>query len=92
MGQSVKIQPLSQLRGMHKIRAILFDLYNTLIDFIRIKGDLAMVASGLLLDENEGYERLMKTYFAIGIESNNAFLIDKYYMNDTADKLCAKCF
>lgn len=65
---------------MSKIRAILFDLDNTLIDFIYMKEESckaavhAMVTSGLRLDEQEAFERLMKTYFSVGIESNNAFL------------------
>lgn len=64
---------------MHKIRAILFDLDNTLIDFIRMKEEScraavkAMVSSGLLMKEDQAYARLMKTYFEVGIESNIAF-------------------
>lgn len=64
---------------MGKIRAILFDLDNTLIDFIQMKQESckaalhAMVTSGLRMDEQEAFERLMKTYFAVGIESNSAF-------------------
>lgn len=33
----------------------------------------AMIASGLRMKEADAYERLMKTYFAVGIESDNAF-------------------
>lgn len=64
---------------MGKIKVILFDLDNTLIDFIRMKEEScraaasAMVASGLRMDEAEAYEGLMETYFAVGIESNDAF-------------------
>ena len=64
---------------MHKIRAILFDLDNTLVDFIHMKQESckaaaqAMVASGLRMQEAEAYERLIKTYFSVGIESDNAF-------------------
>ena len=64
---------------MHKIRAILFDLDNTLIDFIRMKEEScraavkAMVASGLRMKEEQAYERVMKTYFDVGIESDRAF-------------------
>ena len=32
-----------------------------------------MVASGLLMKEDQAFERLMKTYFDVGIESNRAF-------------------
>ena len=64
---------------MHKIRSILFDLDNTLIDFIRMKEEScraavkAMVASGMRMKEDQAYERLMKTYFDVGIESDIAF-------------------
>lgn len=64
---------------MDKIRAVLFDLDNTLVDFIYMKEEWckaasqAMVASGLRVKEAEAYERLIKTYFAVGIESDNAF-------------------
>ena len=64
---------------MHKIRAILFDLDNTLVDFIHMKQESckaavqAMIASGLRMQEAEAYERLIKTYFSVGIESDNAF-------------------
>ena len=62
---------------MHKIRAILFDLDNTLVDFIRMKEEScraavkAMVASGLQMKEDQVYERLMETN--VGIESDRAF-------------------
>jgi len=52
---------------MHQIRAILFDLDNTLVDFIRMKEEScraavkAMVASGLRMKEDQVYERLMET-------------------------------
>lgn len=64
---------------MHKIRAILFDLDNTLVDFIQMKEEScrasvkAMVASGLRMKEDQAFELLMKTYFDVGIESNIAF-------------------
>jgi phosphoglycolate phosphatase-like HAD superfamily hydrolase len=64
---------------MHKIRAILFDLDNTLVDFIQMKKEScraavkAMVASGLRMKEDQAFELLMKTYFDVGIESNTAF-------------------
>jgi len=64
---------------MPKIRAILFDLDNTLIDFIQMKEEScrasikAMVASGLQMKEDQAFELLMKTYFDVGIESNTAF-------------------
>ena len=64
---------------MPKIRAILFDLDNTLVDFIQMKEEScrasvkAMVASGLQMKEDQALELLMKTYFDVGIESNIAF-------------------
>jgi len=64
---------------MHKIRAILFDLDNTLVDFVYMKEESckaaaqAMVESGLRMKEVEAHERLIKTYFEVGIESDNAF-------------------
>ena len=64
---------------MRKIRAILFDLDNTLIDFIRMKEEScraavkAMIASGLQMNEDQTFELLIKTYFDVGIESNIAF-------------------
>jgi putative hydrolase of the HAD superfamily len=64
---------------MQKIRAILFDLDNTLADFIAMKeksvmaASKAMVFSGLKMTESEAYERLLKHYFKVGIESDKAF-------------------
>jgi HAD superfamily hydrolase (TIGR01549 family) len=64
---------------MHKIRAILFDLDNTLVDFIRMKEEScraaikAMANSGLQMNENQAYELLLKKYFDVGIESDRAF-------------------
>lgn len=64
---------------MPTIRAILFDLDNTLVDFIEMKEEScraavkAMVASGLQMTEAEAYEELIKTYFALGLESDVAF-------------------
>ena len=77
--ESVKIPAFLPSVSMHKIRAILFDLDNTLIDFIRMKEEScraavkAMVASGLQMEEDQAFELLMKTYFDVGIESNIAF-------------------
>jgi putative hydrolase of the HAD superfamily len=63
---------------MHRIRAILFDLDNTLIDFIQMKEELcrasvkAMVASGLQMDEDQAFKLLLIKYFDVGIESDSA--------------------
>jgi putative hydrolase of the HAD superfamily len=64
---------------MQKIRAILFDLDNTLADFIAMKeksvlaAAKAMVIAGLPMTETEAYQRLLKSYFIFGIESDDAF-------------------
>jgi phosphoglycolate phosphatase-like HAD superfamily hydrolase len=77
--QSVKIPLFLPSVSMPKIRAILFDLDNTLVDFIRMKEKScraavkAMVASGLQLDEDQAFKLLLKKYFDVGIESDRAF-------------------
>jgi putative hydrolase of the HAD superfamily len=77
--QSLKIQPLTSFLAMQKIKAILFDLDNTLADFIYMKqksvraASKAMVAAGLQMNQKEAYERLLNSYFIFGIESNDAF-------------------
>ncbi len=64
---------------MGKIKAIIFDLDNTLIDFMKMKRESvrsamkAMIKVGLQVNETEGYNKLMITYVRLGIESQNAF-------------------
>lgn len=64
---------------MSKIKAILFDLDNTLIDFMKMKKEAtrsamkAMIKAGLKVNEAEGYKKLFITYIRLGIESQNAF-------------------
>jgi FMN phosphatase YigB (HAD superfamily) len=64
---------------MHRIWAILFDLDNTLVDFIGMKEEScraavgAVVASGLRMDEDQAFDVLLRKYFDVGIESNGAF-------------------
>ncbi len=64
---------------MARIRAVLFDLDNTLVDFMQMKEEACkaavrgMIAAGLKMDEEEAYRRLMRTYFELGLESDNAF-------------------
>jgi len=64
---------------MLKIKAIIFDLDNTLIDFLKMKKEAcrfalkAMIKKGLKISFEFGYKKLMKTYFKVGIESNIAF-------------------
>ena len=61
------------------IKAILFDLDNTLVDFIKMKMEacrsaiVAMIDNGLKINEEEGYRKLIATYFKVGIESDRAF-------------------
>jgi len=61
------------------IKAVLFDLDQTLIDFIKMKTEAcksaikAMIKAGLEINEKSGYRKLMHTYFRIGIDSNIAF-------------------
>jgi HAD superfamily hydrolase (TIGR01549 family) len=64
---------------MPKIRAILFDLDNTLVDFIRMKEEScraavkAMITSGLQMNEDHAFKLLLIKYFDVGIESDRAF-------------------
>ena len=62
------------------IKAVLFDLDQTLIDLVKMKTEAckaaikAMIKSGLNIDERTGYKKLMKIYFRVGIDSNIAFM------------------
>ena len=64
---------------MKKIKAIFFDLDNTLIDFMSMKEEScraavkAMILNGLDMDEGEAFTVLMKVYFDLGLESDCAF-------------------
>ena len=64
---------------MKKVKTVIFDLDNTLIDFMQMKKESckaavqAMISSGLQMSREEAYSRLLKTYFKVGIESNQAF-------------------
>ncbi len=64
---------------MQRIKVVIFDLDNTLIDFMLMKEEAckaavrAMIDAGLDMAENEAYERLMETYFRLGLESDEAF-------------------
>jgi len=61
------------------IKAVLFDLDQTLIDFITMKVEAcrsaikAMIKAGLKINERNGLKKLMETYFKYGIESDIAF-------------------
>jgi len=64
---------------MDNIRAVLFDLDNTLVDFIAMKQESckaaveAMIQAGLQMKNPEAYYCLIEEYFRTGIESNVAF-------------------
>ncbi len=73
------------------IKAILFDLDNTLIDFIRMKkaasnaAASAMIKNGLRMDEKTAKKELFNFYLHHGIESSDAFtkFLKKYnFYND----------
>jgi len=61
------------------IKAVLFDLDNTLIDFMKMKKEAcrsaikAMINAGLKMKKREGYEKLMECYFRVGLDSSIAF-------------------
>ena len=61
------------------IKAVLFDLDNTLIDFTKMKIEScksaikAMIKTGLKINEKTGLKKLMDTYFRVGIESDIGF-------------------
>ena len=61
------------------IKAVLFDLDNTLIDFMKMKKEAcksaikAMINTGLKMKKRKGYEKLMECYFRVGLDSSIAF-------------------
>ena len=63
---------------MQEIKAVIFDLDNTLIDFMRMKEEScraavkAMISTGLDMDEDEAFAELMNTYLSLGLESDYA--------------------
>jgi len=72
-----------------KIKALTFDLDNTLIDFMKMKklacdnAARAMVKAGLKLNLNTAKKELLQTYLKEGIEGNTAFevFLKKYKSN-----------
>lgn len=64
---------------MARIRAVLFDIDNTLIDFVKMKNYSckdaveAMVSAGLPLKKDAAMKRLMKLYEKYGIEYQRIF-------------------
>jgi phosphoglycolate phosphatase-like HAD superfamily hydrolase len=63
---------------MPKIRAVLFDLDNTLMDFVQMKEEAckaaakAMINAGLIMDEKDAYSCIMQKYYQVGLESDIA--------------------
>jgi HAD superfamily hydrolase (TIGR02253 family) len=61
------------------IKAVLFDLDNTLLDFSEMKhmavnmAIRAMIDQGMEIDPKEAFDIIFKTYWEFGIESDNAF-------------------
>ena len=61
------------------VKAVLFDLYNTLIDFMKMKrmsceaAIAAMIDGGLLMEKGEAYEKLFELYSVHGIEHQEIF-------------------
>ena len=61
------------------IKAILFDLDNTLIDFWKMKQEAsraavsAMMKVGLEVDKDEAYKEIMRLFMKLGVESENIF-------------------
>jgi putative hydrolase of the HAD superfamily len=70
-----------------QIRAVLFDLDQTLIDFMKMKVEAcksaieAMIKAGLKIDKKGGLKKLLETYFRLGIESDRA--ISKFLEEQT---------
>lgn len=61
------------------IKAVLFDLDQTLIDFLKMKREAckaaikAIIKAGLKINKRTAFKKLMNTYFRVGIDSNIAF-------------------
>jgi FMN phosphatase YigB (HAD superfamily) len=64
---------------MNRIKTIIFDMDNTLLDFMKMKREgikaaiEAMINNGLKMNKDEGYKKLFYTYIQVGIESDIAF-------------------
>lgn len=62
-----------------KIKAVVFDLDNTLVDFMRMKeagveaGVEAMIDAGLKMSKNEAIEKIFQIYDRVGIEDQKIF-------------------
>ncbi|RLG70492.1 MAG: hypothetical protein DRO07_00075 [Candidatus Iainarchaeum archaeon] len=67
------------LHSVFMIKAVLFDLDNTLIDFMKMKRSCseaairAMIESGLKIDEQKGIRKLFDMYEKYGMENQSIF-------------------
>jgi phosphoglycolate phosphatase-like HAD superfamily hydrolase len=70
---------MSSAHSKRPIKAIIFDLDNTLTDFMSAKANAvraaadAMIDAGLKLDAEDVYARIFKIYDAVGIEHQRVF-------------------
>lgn len=77
---------MSIVDSSRPIQAVIFDLDNTLTDFMSAKGNAiraaadAMIDAGLKLDADEIYKRIFRIYDEIGIEHQRVF--DKLLENE----------
>ena len=75
------------------IKAIIFDLYNTLLDFVKMKqfavkaAITAMIEAGLDVDEEKAYKDIFDLYVEKGWENQQVF---DDYLNQTVGKVSNK--
>jgi putative hydrolase of the HAD superfamily len=75
------------------IKAVLFDLDQTLIDLLKMKREAcraainAMINSGLKINKRTAFKKLMSTYFKVGLDSNIAF---KVFLEEQTGKVDKK--
>ncbi|VVB65708.1 Glyceraldehyde 3-phosphate phosphatase [Candidatus Gugararchaeum adminiculabundum] len=72
---------------MAKLKAVLFDLDNTLTDFVNMKREAthaaacALINSGLKMDEEQCFKELFQLYWLDGIDGNTVF--ERFIKNKT---------
>ena len=77
--------------SVNMIKAVLFDLDNTLVDFMKMKkmaseaAVSAMIDSGLAMDEEKAIEKLFSMYETHGFEDQT--ILDKFIKENNKDKL-----
>ena len=73
------------------IKAIIFDLDNTLLDFVKMKqfavkaAITAMIEAGLNVDEEKAYKDIFDLYVSKGWENQQVF---DDYLNQTVGNVC----